>query len=83
MPTLGDNDTNKIESLNSVIGKYLGKYEGMSVAATKLLTITAHRIKRQKLKNAEGYPRSQEYSFVGLNLNNEPALALHYNSCHL
>ncbi len=42
----GDNDANTIESLNSVIGKYLGGYERMSVAAAKLLTIMAHKIKR-------------------------------------
>ncbi len=41
--TLGGNTTNKIESLNAVIGDELKGYERKSVAAEKLFRMTAQR----------------------------------------
>ncbi len=48
--TLGDNNTKKIKSRNSVIARYLGGYERVLAAAAKPFTITAHRTEMQEWK---------------------------------
>ncbi len=67
--TLGDNTTNKIESLNAVIGDELKGYERMSVAAEKLFRMTAQRINKNERKEPISYLKSQDYEYLSPRLN--------------
>ncbi len=67
--TLGDNTTNKIEYLNAVIGDELKGYERMSVAAEKLVRMTAQRKQKNERKEAVSYLKSHHYEYVSPQLN--------------
>ncbi len=67
--TLGDNTTNKSESLNAVIGDELKGYERMSVAAEKLFRMTAQRRQKNERKEAVSYLKSQDYEYLSARLN--------------